>query len=930
MTHAKQYAILFFSFFMILSLYMPKDAYANGMSAASAQTLYDSVKSDYQSITYEDFYDLLNPYVSSIEKLNIQTALTKELGQAPDDSQVQARIRQIYMDRLGMRDAFNSVMQDLDTAFPKLLEHSADTTTAAYLKTNKYKIMLGLTYLEKYYGFSVAETSAKDILLYDLPAYFNLSNLDALTIVTGLSSITYTEAKASMTAEVYTNKLSWVTGVDDITDFLETLASHEGYTGSSFFKETSAAVIKETSQESDFFEKTKSDTRLKDFLLPLLNLSSDSIYVISTTHTVTVGLTSTYGGADSEAFKEALHKTALSQQAFLDFWRRTSKTSDALKKSPEVLLIDTLATAETGSISQLWSDEYGSAADPGVANFITPMGYYRTYMFVGAEADTNGSLIQFFVSKCLSDTGVNTYSHELTHLYDETVWLNGNGRRANVGNETFATGLFETENNTQPRDGGESAYAPIFSLNTAYELGANRIQNQSPTRFQTPEDVQQYMKGLMDIVYTLEVIEAEEILKLSDEDKAILLNRVTLIDDTTAPEDLPRKLDCFEYISVEDAASLHTIDDLVDNGIVSGRLIPKGSSSIQTINYNDYVVVPMFEGVYAGLQNDTGAVGDFLFKRYAYELLAEYGWEDGFIAYISNLHDNDKEALENILAEGYSGNLAAFKKDMLKQRADKLNTLKSTASYANADTIRQAIRQALVQDLETMKNGRENELSYYMQNVKAVQNVKADIFKEYLVLTEDFKTSVYDNSEPGNIPGDEPNNEPEDTGNTDTNIEDPTPAPTPAPAKNTIIVDKKSGVSYKVTSAKKSNRCVTYQKPKNKNVKIVSIPSTVTIGGYKYKVTGIAKNAFKGCKKLTKVTIGKHVTTIGVKAFYGCKKLKNITIKTKKLKLKKVGKQAFKGISSRATFKIPKSKYKNYKNILKKRGAGKKATYKKI
>lgn len=923
MTRAKQYAVLFFSVFMLLSLSLQKDAYANGMSADSAQTLYNSVKSDYQSVTYEDFFALLNPYVSNTDKLNIRTAMTKELGRVPTDSELQARLQQIYMDKLGMRDAFDTVLQDLDTVFPKLLEHSSGWN-ATHLTNNKYQIMLGLTYLEKYYGFSVGETSAKDILLYD-------SNQDTITILSGLGSVSYADAKANNTAVVYTNKLSWVTGADEITDFLETLASSENCTGNEFFRKTTPAVIKETSQGSNFFEKSKNDSRLKSFLLPLLNLSSDSIYVISTTHTVTAGLTSAYGGTKDETFENTLNKTALSQQAFLDFWQRTSKTSDALKKSPEILLIDTLATGKDGSISQLWSAEYGSAADPGVAEFMTPMGYYRTYMFVGAEADTNGSLIQFFVSKCLTDTGVNTFSHELTHIYDETVWLNGNSRRTNVGNETFATGLFETENNTQTRDGGESSYAPIFSLNTAYELGANRIQNQSPSRFRTPEDIQQYMNGLMDIVYTLEIIEAEEILKLSDEDKAILLNRVTLVDDTTAPENAPRKLDCFENISVEDAAELHTIDDLVDNGIVSGRLIPKGSSTTQTINYNDYVVIPMFEGVYAGLQNDSGAVGDFLFKRYAYELLAEYGWEDGFIAYISNLYAGDKEALENILAEGYSGNLAAFKKDMLKRRAENMSTLKPTAGYANTDALRSAIHRALTQDLADMKSGRESGSSYYMSNVKAVQNVKADIFKEYLLLTNDFRTSVYGNGEPDDVPGDGPVDDP-----TDDPIDDPgdtdikNPTPNPAPAKNTILVDKKSGASYKVTSAQSSNRSVSYQKPKNKKVKTVSIPDTVTIGGYKYKVTGIAKNAFKGCTRLRKVTIGKHVTTIGIKAFYGCKKLKNITVKTKKLTLQKVGRQAFKGISSDAVFKIPANRYKKYKNILKKRGAGKTTTFKKL
>ena len=69
--------------------------------------------------------------------------------------------------------------------------------------------------------------------------------------------------------------------------------------------------------------------------------------------------------------------------------------------------------------------------------------------------------------------------------------------------------------------------------------------------------------------------------------------------------------------------------------------------------------------------------------------------------------------------------------------------------------------------------------------------------------------------------------------------------------------------------------------------------------------------------------------TIGESAFSGCKKLKNITIKTKKLTTKKVGSKAFKGIHKKAVIKVPKSKLKAYKTMLKKRGIGKSVKVKK-
>ena len=189
------------------------------------------------------------------------------------------------------------------------------------------------------------------------------------------------------------------------------------------------------------------------------------------------------------------------------------------------------------------------------------------------------------------------------------------------------------------------------------------------------------------------------------------------------------------------------------------------------------------------------------------------------------------------------------------------------------------------------------------------------------------------------------------------------------------ITDEKSGAIYKVTTTTATGGTVEYVKHTKKSAKKVTIPKIIKIYGNTYKVTSIAKKAFKGrgklttvkigdnvkvigkeafsgCKKLQSVKLGKNVTTIGDKAFYkcrklsavtipskvnkigksafeGCKCLRKITIKTTKLTSKKVGAKAFKGIKSNATIKVPKSKMKTYKSILKNKGVGKKVHFKK-
>ena len=103
-----------------------------------------------------------------------------------------------------------------------------------------------------------------------------------------------------------------------------------------------------------------------------------------------------------------------------------------------------------------------------------------------------------------------------------------------------------------------------------------------------------------------------------------------------------------------------------------------------------------------------------------------------------------------------------------------------------------------------------------------------------------------------------------------------------------------------------------------KKLKKIVVNSSVKIGGKNFKVTAIGNNAFKNCGKAGSAEIKANVTNIGSKAFYNCKKLKKLTIKS--TKLKKVGKNAFQKIHSKAAIKVPKSKLKAYKSLLQGKG----------
>ena len=120
---------------------------------------------------------------------------------------------------------------------------------------------------------------------------------------------------------------------------------------------------------------------------------------------------------------------------------------------------------------------------------------------------------------------------------------------------------------------------------------------------------------------------------------------------------------------------------------------------------------------------------------------------------------------------------------------------------------------------------------------------------------------------------------------------------------------------YKVTNA---SGTVTLVKSTNTKATSITVANTVKIGSKTCVISAIGDKAMINHKKLTKVTIGTGVTAIGAQAFASCGKLKNIVISSSKLKT--VGKNAFNGIYSKATIKVPKAKLSAYQKLLKNKG----------
>lgn len=134
----------------------------------------------------------------------------------------------------------------------------------------------------------------------------------------------------------------------------------------------------------------------------------------------------------------------------------------------------------------------------------------------------------------------------------------------------------------------------------------------------------------------------------------------------------------------------------------------------------------------------------------------------------------------------------------------------------------------------------------------------------------------------------------------------------------TVKVD---GNTYKIT--KELSPSTSYGEVtliKAKSAKNIVIADTVKIGGGAFKIKAVNDSILAGNKKVQSLSIGKNVKKIGKSAFSKCVNLKSITINTTKLTSSTVGKSAFAGLNSKLVVKVPKSKLKAYKTLLKAKG----------
>ena len=709
------------------------------------------------------------------------------------DQEVKDMLRTEYLQKLSIQESFDQTKMQAESSFKKIASHTlgiiGDTPenrskVKQELEQYKEQILLGLSYINRFYNIQFGDTNIRDILAFN-PSSFGNKTMTALDSLKKLGSMSYEEMKLTNSPQTFTKYLSTITGKASLKEFLD--SNRQLFTSDdadTWLKKSSQAMIVEkpskenSSAHVGLYSKLtagEKDPRKQEAnmaaILGLLNVKEPHIYVISNMATITYGNIGSYIDTslaqsnptkyqtELARVKSLIEKAAVQQANYVDTLYRITKPENRDKLLTNRLIIDTMkkyTSNPNDQIDSTWSPATGSGADKGVDQFMTPMNYYSPVSKVGAEA--NGLGVRYFIDRVLDDRGSATYSHEMTHLLDRTVLFNNHGRRDGTGAEFYARGIFENSYNPE-----KDTY---FNLNFVYdESDKNGFYNKTPDRFKTVEDLQSYMKGSFDVLYTLDYLEAEASKDLSAEDKMSYFKKITPITSTgprtwvdyrnTAVKPT-HKSEEIQELTLEDAKKLTDIDSLIDNHILVNRYIIAGFLDKGKIAANGYYTVDMFDTIYGVSQNDSGMSGDITFRKQAFELMAALGYYEGFVPYVSNQYKEAAESENKPLSDTYIFNkvlngksYAEFKKAQIKERVDRLNQLKPlTIQYEGQEVsltsqkLSELMQKAVQEELKQIKTGKTTARTYTFIETP-VQKLKKAIYKAYLKDSDDFRQSIY-------------------------------------------------------------------------------------------------------------------------------------------------------------------------------------------
>ncbi|HEV0398813.1 TPA: peptidase M26, partial [Streptococcus pneumoniae] len=514
---------------------------------------------------------------------------------------------------------------------------------------------------------------------------------------------------------------------------------------------------------------TSPSWKYQSMVLPLLTLPEEkTVFMIANISTIGFGAYDRYrskvhpkGDNLNKFVEDNVREAAKRFRDHYDYWYKILELENREKLYRSLLVYDAFKFGRDNTEDKVTYQADFETDHPAIKYFFGPAGNNVVHNGHGAYA--TGDAFYYMAYRMLDKDGAVTYTHEMTHNSDREIYLGGYGRRSGLGPEFYAKGLLQAP---------DHPYDPTITINSVLKYddseNSTRLQVADPTqRFNSAEDLHNYMHNMFDLIYTLEILEGRAVAKLDYNAKNDLLRKIENKYKQDPDGNSVYATNVVRRLTMDEVNKLNSFDSLIENDIITSR-----GYKDQEYKRNGYYTIDLFSPIYSALSGEKGTPGDLMGRRIAFELLAAKGYKEGMVPYISNQYEKDAKAagskiksygkevglvtdklvLEKVFNNRYSS-WVEFKKAMYNERIAKFNNLISV-SFNNPNVSwgrTNRITITSIANLQNMINTAVNEdaedfrAQLYPDTNSRVLKLKKAIYKAYLDQTNDFRRSIFEN-----------------------------------------------------------------------------------------------------------------------------------------------------------------------------------------
>ena len=744
---------------------------SEGLSNVKEYTVTDLGIKYTPNIVQKDHSSLINGIVDILKPIELQSdPIYQKLGRT-GPNKVNA-IKNLFLE-----ESFEAVKANLTNLVTKLVQnedHQLNQSPAAQqmildkVEKNKAALLLGLTYLNRYYGVKFDDVNIKEIMLFK-PDFYG-KNVDVLDRLIEIGS-KENNISGSRTYDAFGEVLAKSTLSSDLTDFLNynrklfTTIDNMNDWFIDAAKDKVYVVEKASQNEGVGEHKYRVYDNLsrglhRKMILPLLNLDKTEMFLISTYDTMSYGTANKYN-TTLEKLKPEIDLAAQRQINYLDFWQRLAADNVKNKLFKDIVNPIWEGFYVWGHGWPGWPERYGQFKNSTevyapIREIYGPVGEYYgdngamagAYAAIYDNPYDNRAKVTFVMSNMISEYGASAFTHETTHINDRIAYFGGFGRREGTNVEAYAQGMLQS-----PATQGHQGEYGALGLNMTFERAndGNQWYNTNPNKLNSREAIDRYMKGYNDTLMLLDSLEGEAVL---GQGKQELNNAWFKKVDKQLRGNSKNQYDKVRALSdSEKAISLTTIDDLVDNNLMTNRGPGNGVYKPEDFS-SAYVNVPMMSAIYGGNTSE-GSPGAMSFKHNTFRLWGYYGYEKGFLGYATNKYKQEAKAagkdtlgddfIISKISDGQFNSLEDFKKAYFKEVKEKASHGLTTvtidgASVSSYDDLLALFKAAVAKDAASLKTDNNGNKSV---STSHTTKLKEAVYKKLLQETDSFTSSIF-------------------------------------------------------------------------------------------------------------------------------------------------------------------------------------------